>query len=147
METLVKEPQTIEEIKVGDVWSSSWGYDQTNVDFYKVIKKTNKMIWLRKIGQIYVKQTSWASEDVLPDPTNELWERDYIKREKLAKMPEAQLLEEDKGEGAYVYVKYPAISKHLVQSFGHSGGLYVKLSSYSHATPFDGRPLHQSHWA
>ena len=147
MELREKEPQTIEEIKVGDVWYSSWGYDQTNVDFYKVIKKSNKMIWLRRIGQIYVKQTSWASEDVMPDPTNELWERDYIKREKLAKMPEAKLLQEDTGEGKYVYVSYTAISKHLVQSFGHQNGIYVKISSYSHATPFDGVPRHQSHWA
>ena len=145
MEATLSEPLSIADIKIGDIWYSSWGYNQTNIDFYKVIKKSEKMIWLRAIGQKYVEQTSWASETVLPDPENELWERDYILRSKFAKIKDAQLADEDKG-GNYVYAKFPAISKHLVQSFGASG-LYVKISSYSHAKPFDGKPQHQSHWA
>ena len=30
--------------KVGDIYVSSWGYDQTNVDFYKITKVMKKMI-------------------------------------------------------------------------------------------------------
>src|SRR5262245_48359756 len=35
--------------KVGDILSSSWGYDQTNVDFYKVTRCTGAMIELRQL--------------------------------------------------------------------------------------------------
>jgi hypothetical protein len=30
--------------KVGDIYVSSWGYDQTNVDFYKITKVMKKMV-------------------------------------------------------------------------------------------------------
>lgn len=34
----VKEtPQTLHGVKVGDLFSSSWGYEQTNVDFFQVV--------------------------------------------------------------------------------------------------------------
>ncbi len=29
-----------ETVEVGDIFYCSWGYDQTNIDFYKVVKKT-----------------------------------------------------------------------------------------------------------
>ena len=36
--------------KVDDILSSSWGYDQTNVDFYQVVAVTDKAVKIRKIG-------------------------------------------------------------------------------------------------
>jgi len=39
--------------KVGDILYSSWGYDQTNVDFYQVTKVTKKMAYFVKIGGKY----------------------------------------------------------------------------------------------
>lgn len=39
-------------LKAGDVLYTSWGYDQTNVDFYEVIEvKTKKTVVIRRIGQ------------------------------------------------------------------------------------------------
>lgn len=35
---------------VGDVLRSAWGYDQTNYDFYEVIKTTPKTVTLRKLS-------------------------------------------------------------------------------------------------
>lgn len=35
---------------VGDVLCSTWGYDQTNYDFYKVIKTTAKTVTLEKMS-------------------------------------------------------------------------------------------------
>ncbi len=35
--------------KVGDILSSSWGYDQTNVDFYKVLRFTGKSVVIQRI--------------------------------------------------------------------------------------------------
>ena len=40
----------MDEVKIGDIFYSSWGYDQTNIDFYQVIAKTEKMVTARRIG-------------------------------------------------------------------------------------------------
>lgn len=37
-------------LKVGDLLSASWGYEQTNVDYYQVVKTTKRMVWLRKVA-------------------------------------------------------------------------------------------------
>lgn len=57
-------------VKVNDIFERSWGYDQTNVDFYKVVEitKTGKSAKVVKIGQKIVKQTGDMSELVEPDP-------------------------------------------------------------------------------
>ena len=36
-------------IKVGDIFYNSWGYEQTNIDFYQVVKTTKKTITLKGI--------------------------------------------------------------------------------------------------
>lgn len=36
--------------KVGDIVNTSWGYDQTNVDFYAVTRITAKCVWVRKVA-------------------------------------------------------------------------------------------------
>lgn len=42
-----KEPK--HNIKPGDIFYNSWGYEQTNIDFYQVISTTAKTITLRRI--------------------------------------------------------------------------------------------------
>jgi hypothetical protein len=37
-------------MKTGDVLSYSWGYDQTNVEFFEVMKATEKSVWLKPIA-------------------------------------------------------------------------------------------------
>lgn len=37
--------------QVGDVLESSWGYEQTNVDFYQVTAVTKASVRIRKIGK------------------------------------------------------------------------------------------------
>jgi hypothetical protein len=37
--------------KVGDVFKSSWGYDQTNINYYQAIKVTAKTVTVREIAQ------------------------------------------------------------------------------------------------
>lgn len=53
-------------IEVGDIIVSSWGYDQTNIDFYKVVKQTASSVWIQKLGKGYVEQTGWAHYKVVP---------------------------------------------------------------------------------
>lgn len=59
----------LEGIEVGDIFSSSWGYDQTNVDFFEVVRKTAKMIELREIGgRITETNPGGMSGQARPDP-------------------------------------------------------------------------------
>lgn len=62
----------MDSINVGDIFKSTWGYDQTNVDFYVVTRKTAKMIELQECGRKSLGQTSWASDKVIPDPDTRL---------------------------------------------------------------------------
>lgn len=39
-------------VKVGDVFRSSWGYDQTNIDYYQVLSVNNKTATFCKIAQL-----------------------------------------------------------------------------------------------
>ena len=42
----------VPEFEVGEIFSSSWGYEQTNVDFYQVVEKPSKhYAVIRKIAQ------------------------------------------------------------------------------------------------
>ena len=55
-----------EAIEIGTIFESSWGYDQTNIDFYKVTGKTAKFVTLQQIGSKIVKETGWAEQVVVP---------------------------------------------------------------------------------
>jgi hypothetical protein len=44
-------PDQMDNVKLGDIFHWSWGYDQTNCDFFQVTKKIGKtMVELRSIG-------------------------------------------------------------------------------------------------
>jgi hypothetical protein len=45
------------DLQVGDILSSSWGYDQTNVDFYEVIGVTDKSVKIREVAQKVVRSS------------------------------------------------------------------------------------------
>jgi len=51
--------------KVGDILVSSWGYDQTNVDFYAVTKVSGKRVWIREIAADY-QETGFMSGKTWP---------------------------------------------------------------------------------
>jgi len=70
MEKAVKKEKTLkiaEKIKVGDIFVYSWGWEQTNVNFYQVVEKSSPMtVVVREIGYETIEETSWASENVRP---------------------------------------------------------------------------------
>jgi hypothetical protein len=35
---------------VGSIWHTSWGYDQTNVEFYTVVRESKASVWLVPMG-------------------------------------------------------------------------------------------------
>ena len=64
-------------LKVGDILKSSWGYDQTNIDYFQVVKLIGKtMVGLRAINGEMVESTSWASGKVRP--VKDSFRRDFL---------------------------------------------------------------------
>jgi len=52
----------------GTVLSYSWGYDQTNVNYFQVVKRSGLTVTIRAICQELVEQTGFMSENVRPVP-------------------------------------------------------------------------------
>lgn len=52
--------------KVGDLLANSWGYDQTNVDFWQVVRVGKKCVWIRRINGRTVEATGGMSSNVTP---------------------------------------------------------------------------------
>ena len=59
---------TAPHITQGTIYVSSWGWEQTNVDYYIVTKRTAKTITLQPIGTKQTEQLTAMSETVTPDP-------------------------------------------------------------------------------
>jgi hypothetical protein len=58
---LQKTEKVEDHIKVGDVYYSSWGYEQTNVDFYQVVEVKGKRVRLVEIGKSEVESSGYSS--------------------------------------------------------------------------------------
>jgi hypothetical protein len=57
-----------EGFKVGDLLYTSWGYDQTNIDFYQVVQvKGRATVVIRQVAEKIVRQGD-QEEDVVPEP-------------------------------------------------------------------------------
>lgn len=72
-------------LKPGSILYTSWGWEQTNVDFYQVVKlPSDKTVVLKKIGRTFAddQQESGSSMSamVVPTPGNYLEEEEIKKR-------------------------------------------------------------------
>lgn len=56
-------------VKVGAIFVSSWGYDQTNIDFYQVVAVTPASVRIRRIAA-HVVSSSHGQDLVEPLPDN-----------------------------------------------------------------------------
>lgn len=56
-----------ESLKAGDILASSWGWEQTNVDFYEVVDVKGMTVALREIGRDIV-ETGFMSGKTTPRP-------------------------------------------------------------------------------
>ena len=139
-----KKIKSMADVEIGHILSASWGYDQTNIDYYKVIRKTAAMVELRAIGQKFVEADSSMSEYVMPDPDNELFDSAFMPRAKAVK--NGYEITNDYEGGDWVYARFPEISKHKA-NFDQHNGLWVKFASYKYAYSWDGKKDFQSHWA
>ena len=65
--------------EVGKILYSSWGYDQTNIDFYQIVKKTKSMITIQKIAKEYL-DTKYESEELVKPVKNAFVGKEMKKR-------------------------------------------------------------------
>ena len=54
-------------LKAGDVLYASWGYEQTNIDYYQVIEVKGKFVVICEISQIR-EATGWLCGQTKPNP-------------------------------------------------------------------------------
>lgn len=90
---------------VGDIYYDSWGYDQTNVDFYQIIEVKNKSVVLQEIGCKTVKGSEgMMCCNVEPDPTNKIKEP-FLK-------PVLTRVSYDNSVHHYIHSRHGSISKY-----------------------------------
>ena len=71
---ITEEENKNDSVKLGDVFHTSWGYDQTNTEFFKVIEisKTGKTCKVVEIAPVSIgdehKNARNMSDSVIPDP-------------------------------------------------------------------------------
>lgn len=114
-----KARKAAEAVQVGDIFASSWGYDQTNVEFYQVVAKNGQYITVREIEAVSTYDT-WGSGSKVPVKDsfvkNCLWNEDWNANGKRCKV------------GPFGYIKIT------------SDGVVT-------ASKWDGEPMYFSTWA
>lgn len=64
---LQKRRDFVHNIQKGEIFVSSWGYDQTNIDFYEVVEIKGKMVVVREIAS-KLHESKPPTDYVLPEP-------------------------------------------------------------------------------
>lgn len=126
-------------VKVGDFFVCSWGYDQTNVDFYKVVGMTpsGKSVKVQKWTQSADPEQSGGPHDYVSPGGSPVMVADHS-----AVTPEMDFWERQE---AVKRVPAPVETKRL-QSYGEGENrrFYFTVNSYSSASKWDGRPQYQT---
>lgn len=52
--------------QVGDFVSYQWGYEQTNTEFYRVVRLSKASVWLQRVESEFVEATGPFSSNVRP---------------------------------------------------------------------------------
>lgn len=80
---VTKKENQDDEIKVGDIFHTHWGYDQTNLEYFKVVgfTKSGKSARVIQIGRKTVEGSEgFMSESCVPDPDHIVVEKECVVR-------------------------------------------------------------------
>jgi hypothetical protein len=64
-------PQVEQVYVPGKIVVNSWGYDQTNIDYYLIVKRSASFVTLQPIGQ-KSQEDGWLTGTCTPDPDKPL---------------------------------------------------------------------------
>ena len=59
-------PHVATRMEVGAILSASWGFDQTNVDWFCIIRVTDKSVWTLPMQSVATETIGWSSWMVMP---------------------------------------------------------------------------------
>lgn len=119
-------------VQVGDFFVSSWGYDQTNVDFYKVVGLTPKGVKVQQWTSAVVGGAGGPSESVVPGEAPATYVDDSAATPDMDYWDRQEVL---------VYKPVPVQTKRLSAA---GSSVWFKVNSYSSAHKWDGRPEHKT---
>ena len=112
--------KTNHDLKIKDIVSCSWGYEQTNVDFYEVVSVTKASVRLRAIAQENQSNDGNWTGTTTPKPGV------YTSEPFLVRVREDYRINEE---------------------LGRPDKSLVKISSYSYARRWDGKPQSYTSYA
>lgn len=115
-------PTTIADIRVGDIFHCHWGATMAMNDYYKVIKRTAKTVTLRKLCTKSIAE-GFLSGKQYPIDKFEDYSNMYCGHRK--EYPDGKV--------------YCEMTKKLPDSLDKQGRIWIKLSNYQFASPWDGR--------
>jgi hypothetical protein len=121
-------------VAVGDFFVRSWGYDQTNVDFYKVVGLTPKGVKVQKWTSACVGGEGGPSERVVPGEAPAT----YV--DWSACTPEMDHWEREEAK----VVKPVEVETKRLQTYDGGKSVYVSIDSYSSAGRWGGESRHQT---
>lgn len=153
-------PHVAEKIEPGAILYSSWGYDQTNVDFYVVTRVTESSAWIVPMSAPVVEQTGFMSENVVAgEPLSHTGYcecRHHESRHQLVAStvgPNYHVCNGWEGgeacpcrEVRLVPIK-PKMHRIKRYTYGGETREVLRLTSYSSAYLWEGRKLYASHYA
>lgn len=58
--------------EVGQLLYNSWGYEQTNIDFFQIVEVKDRSVMVQKIGQTVVEYVGDMCENVKPNPAKKI---------------------------------------------------------------------------
>ena len=72
-------------VKVGDIFYNSWGYDQTNIDYYEVVRvtKSGKSVYIREIAQERISNNAQGMSAVVAPVAGKFIGPEMVKRVKM----------------------------------------------------------------
>ena len=114
-------PTTIEDIQVGDVFHSHWGSTMSLNTYYKVIKRTAKFVTLRELRNVEV------GTDFLQGvqyPLDEFEDHSCVYDGRRKEYPDGKV--------------YAEVTRRLPAKL-EEGRIWIKISDYEYASPWDGR--------
>ena len=56
----------LESLKPGTILYDTWGYEQTNVEFYRVLERKGSKVLIQELACKPLEATGWASDRVIP---------------------------------------------------------------------------------
>lgn len=147
-------PHVADKIEPGAILFSSWGYDQTNVDFYMVTRVTKSSAWIVPMSAPVVEQTGFMSENVVAgEPITHSvtcecghtlhWHQTVVSMVG----PDYSLCSECGCRDPRPIPIKPKMHRIRRWTFGGELRESLTLSSYSSASLWDGRKHYASHYA